>query len=77
MELYIVGGKHEFKTTDGVVISYLIHRDPVTGNYYSYGFDPNKESVEVAMGAFQHHLTEGTATRFNPDGGRLDGKDLT
>jgi hypothetical protein len=80
MELYTVDGVSAFKIEeDGKVmgmISYLIHRDPATGLYYSYGFNPNKEDVDVAMGSFQRDLDGGKATQFDADGGRLDGKDL-
>ena len=79
MELYHVDGKSVFEMrADGVmtgVISYLVHHDWPNGRHFSYGFDPNKETLEEAMGAFQKSLTDGTATRFNTDGGRLDGKD--
>lgn len=79
MELYHVDDKSVFEIRDESgnvgVISYLVHHDWANGWHFSYGFDPNKESTEEAMGAFQRFLTDRTATRFNADGGRLDGKD--
>ncbi len=76
MRLYKVGGVSRFNVRPSGVVSYLVHVTP-DGRHFSYGFDPMKRgSLRYAKRNFRQALKLGVARRYNPDGGRLDGKDL-
>jgi len=79
VRLYKVGSVSRFEVRGNgkpSVVSYLVHVGP-DGRHFSYGFNPTKRgSLRYAKRNFRNALKLGTARRYNPDGGRLDGKDF-
>ena len=76
IRLYKVGGRSVFQTNKGP-ISYLVvwHGGMRLG--FSYGFRPTSPAaLRYAKRNFAAALLANKAARFDPDGGRLDGKDL-
>lgn len=76
IRLYEVGGISVFDIPKKGVISYLVFHDPMLGQHFSYEFVPTKMSEDEARRNFEKDLRDKRATLYNPDGGRLDGKDL-
>jgi hypothetical protein len=82
IDLFKVGNTTSFSvraangTLTGKRVSYLTYINTEKQQYFSYGFDPDTMSEEVARQNFQILLDEHLARPFNPDGGLLNGEDI-